>query len=353
MLVAYGCRGHQSNTPDVVIPAGTSRPRATSIPVVQYGHHVTHDEPSPPLLWNGFQQVVREPNGSVHSFDQCWTSIAEDPFLSLPHAAATPTTEDASPLDATQTNLLNACKSSSYPSLQSEAPQPDYDTSNGLDAQSEAELSFGLHLYGKSPNPDSESSVPYGIDLDYHFDHNSQPSFAFSDPPITTPHNESPSAGLTSSEMSNVSETLSPSLSPPFDTNSSFSNTLSWDTQKQCTPPTHLQSANDHQPGRLALPPAPTWRCRKCLRAFASKARLEKHAPVHTKFNCDIEGCGKSFTAHRELRRHQGTIHACNITTPPLSLACAEIGCSYNTRRKDNLKRHHMTRHVQKLAKDS
>ena len=213
---------------------------------------------------------MREPNGSVHSFDRCWTSTAEDPFLSLPPSAP----EDASLFDAIQSNPLNAYISSSYPNFQSEAPQPGYNTLNELDPHSEAEraLFLGLGLDNGSPNPDSESSVAYNINLDYHFDHNSQPSFSFSDRPITTSHNESTSAGLTSSD---VSETLSPSLSPPFDTNHPFSNILSLDPQKQCAPPNHLLPANDPQPGRRLLSPAPITRCKICSRAFASEARLE------------------------------------------------------------------------------
>ena len=150
---------------------------------------------------------MREPNGSVHSFDRCWTTIAEDPFLSLPSASETPATEDASLFDTIQKSPLNADESSSYPNFQSEAPQPDYDTFNGLDPQFEAEgaLSFGLSLDDGSPNPDSESSVAYNIDLDYHFDH-SQPSFSFSDRPVTTPHDEFTPAGLTSSETSSMSK---------------------------------------------------------------------------------------------------------------------------------------------------
>lgn len=126
---------------------------------------------------------MREPNGSVHSFDRCWTSIAEDPFLSLPYASPTPTIEDAFLLDAIQTSPLNTCRSSSYPNLQAEAPQLGYDTFNGLDLQSEAEgtFSFGKHLDDESPNPDSETSIAYNIDLDNHFDHSNQPSSSFSD----------------------------------------------------------------------------------------------------------------------------------------------------------------------------
>ena len=172
---------------------------------------------------------MREPNGSVHSFDRCWTSIAEDPFLSLPPSA----TEDASFFDAIQSKPLNAYTSSSYPNFQSEAPQPDYDTCNDLDPYSEAEgalsLGLGLGLDDGSPNPESESSIAYNIDLDNRFDHSAQPSFSVSNCPITTPHNELTSAALTSSETSSMSVTPSTSLSPPCSGTRPLSNTSSLD----------------------------------------------------------------------------------------------------------------------------
>ena len=215
---------------------------------------------------------MREPNGSVHSFNRYWTSIAEDPFLSFPSSI----TEDASLLDPIQIKPLNAYISSSYPNFLSEAPQPGYDTLNGLDSSSEAEgaLSLGLGLDNESPIPNSETSIACDIDLDNHFDHSSQPAFSFSDRFIATPQNGITSASLTSSEISSMSATPSTSLSPPFNSNRSLSNTLSLDPQKHWASPVNLLLANDPQSGRLALPPAPILRCPKCSRAFESEARL-------------------------------------------------------------------------------
>ena len=218
-----------------------------------------------------------EPNGPVHSFDRRWTSTAEDAFLSLPYAFETPAPEDISSFDPRCSDPHSAQESASFSSQRYGASQPGCESLFGIEPEpgGESFISFGRNFDDGPLISDAGSYVDFNSDLNTGFDHSSQSSFSFSDRPCATPHSHDPTTGAPSSlEAFSISRTLPPSLPSSFSPYSSLSNTLSLGPTTNCAPPNRLLLADDPQPERLALPPAPILRCSTCSRPFASKTRL-------------------------------------------------------------------------------
>lgn len=217
------------------------------------------------------------PNGSVHSFNRRWTSTAEDAFLSLPHPFENLAPGDASPFDPIRTGSPNTQESNWCSSLQTEAQQLDYESLFGLEPESGGKSIFSLggNIDDGSLVPDAESTVDFNFDPNDGFDHSSQSSLSYSDLPCAnSPSRGTPKGAPTTSDASNMSERLSTSLSSPFTSNTSLSNTLSSGPRADFASPDRLLSADDPQPKCLALPPARTLRCTICSRTFASGTRL-------------------------------------------------------------------------------
>lgn len=219
---------------------------------------------------------MAEPNGSVHSFDRCWTSTAEDDFLTLPHAFEIPALGDSSLPNLIPTHQQIAQESASFSSLLIEASQLNHGSLLEFDpGYHEGSISSGWNIDNGPLNPEAESSADYNFDLNNDCDHNSQSSFSFSDKPCATPQTRSASVRAPSLlGASSLSGTLSPSLSSPFPSNPSPSDPLPPDPRTNRASSEHALSSDDPQPGRLALPRALSLRCSICSRTFTSRARL-------------------------------------------------------------------------------
>ena len=224
-----------------------------------------------------FQPVVPEPNGFAHWFDRSSTSTTEDAFWSSAYSFENLAPGDSCISNPVQTTQQNAREYVPRSSLQSEASQSNYGSLFEFDPGPEGGrgVTFGWNFDDGPPlNLEAESFVDFNFDSDYDFDHSSQSSSSLSNRSWATRHNPTSVGPLTSLETSSMSGTLSTPLSSPFSSNHFPPDAFPLDLQKKFTAHTHLLSADDHQPARLALSPARALRFSICSRSFASKARL-------------------------------------------------------------------------------
>ncbi len=220
---------------------------------------------------------MSEPNGSVHSFDRRWTSIAEDAFLTSPHTFETLAPVDISLLTIIPTLQQTAPVSASNSKLLSEALQPDSGSFFGFDAgYSEGRvISCGWNFDNGPLNHKAKTPVDYNFDRNFHSDHHSPATSSSSEKPCTTPHSHSPLTRATSpTEKSSLPGTSSPSLSLPFPPYHSPSQASLLGPRTNCAPRNGMLPADGLQTEHLPLQRAQYLRCPTCSRTFTSRARL-------------------------------------------------------------------------------
>ena len=135
-----------------------------------------------------------------------------------------------------------------------------------------------------------------------------------------------------SSNLSSVAGSSSTSSLPSGHARMGPMGTCSTIPQRSTVAQLDAHDPESERNGHIAIAAAPTLTCTACLRVFASKRTLERHAETHirTRFPCP-KGYAKSFTLKKDADRHVRNIHEGQ------AYRCDTCGC---TRRKDNLKRH-------------